>query len=142
MVVTTALLCSSPLGRAATSYFSLSFDCISLQRKQVFLCFAPLYLCARARLLFTVNYGILNQWSIVVLHHDHFATCFQPFCSKTKDFHFFKGKDKFLRCSPQSLLKKYDNPLKSGAISHKTSKLERKIKEEILPNPNVRSVIF
>ena len=74
LVVTTALLCSSPLGRAATSYFSLSFDCISLQRKQVFLCFAPLYLCARARLLFTVNYGILNQWSIVVLHHDHFAT--------------------------------------------------------------------
>ena len=67
---------------------------------------------------------------------------FNLFAPKQKIFTFFKGKDKFLRCSPQSLLKKYDNPLKSGAISHKTSRLERKIKEEILPNPNMRSVIF
>ena len=64
------------------SYFSLSFNCISLRHKQVFLSFAPLYLCvcALARLLFTVNYGILNQWSIVVLHQwPHTASCFHLF---------------------------------------------------------------
>ena len=81
LVVTTALLCSSPLGRAATLvflpflqlYFSAAQTSISLFSSTVFV-------CALARLLFTVNYGILNQWSIVVLHQwPRTASCFNLF---------------------------------------------------------------
>ena len=43
----------------------------------------------------------------------------------------------FLQRCPQSLLLKYDNPLKSRAISHKTTRPEHKIKEEMLPNQHL-----
>ena len=65
---------------------------ISRFRSIVFLCGTNKYfsvllhcicVCALSPLLFTVNYGILNQWSIVVLHQwPHTASCFHLFSPK------------------------------------------------------------
>ena len=65
-------------------YFSAAQTSISLFCSIVFV-------WALARLLFTVNYGILNQWSIVVLHQWHLATysfMFQPFASEITFLHW------------------------------------------------------